>query len=132
MPKYTGKEGSIIPASQIKKLRDNHTLLGKEQEAKGHHYIESEFFGLETFKTLLEGCGGKAVGFRVFYGNRNENREGKAPVEDPKGKPTPRIIIIPVDAEGNNLMGKKSTPGLKDEKDEGGGMGDGPTCPQWC
>lgn len=132
MPKYTGKEGSIIPASQIKKLRENHKRQGKEQEAKGHHYIESEFFGLETFKKLLDRCGGEPVGFRVFYGNRNENRDGKAPIEDPKGKPTPRIIIIPVDANGNNLMGKKSAMGIKDGNEEDGGMGDGPTCPQWC
>jgi hypothetical protein len=134
MPKYTGNEGSIIPSSQIKKLRESHKKHGKDQEKNGHHFIESEFFGLETFKKLLEKCGGEPVGFRVFYGNRNEDRGGKEPVEDASGKPTPRIIIIPVDAEGNNLMGGKTAPGHKDgdSDEDGGGMGDGPTCPQWC
>ncbi|WP_025762430.1 hypothetical protein [Dyadobacter tibetensis] len=132
MPKYTGTEGRILPSAQVKKLLENHKSKRGDQEKSGSHYIESEFFGLETFEKLLKNCGGKAVGFKVYYGNQLENRDGKQPKEDPKGKPTSRVVIIPVDAEGNNLMGGKQAPGMKDADDDGGAMGDGPTCPHYC
>ncbi|PWJ57154.1 hypothetical protein CLV98_10874 [Dyadobacter jejuensis] len=132
MPKYTGKEGKLLPAKQIKSLLEGHKKQREDQESRGHHFIESEFFGLETFKHMLEKCGGNPVGFKVYYGNQLENREGKEPMPDVNGRPTSRIIIVPVDADGNNLMGGKTLPGHKDADDDGEAMGDGPTCPHYC
>jgi len=143
MPQYKGTEGELISIKEAKKYTCAH--IDCKDPKHDHNPVEAEFFGLKTFKKLLKECGGKPVGFRVYYGLRHEDHS-----EDPcersvelGGKPTPRLIIVPVDASGVELTGlhtarayKNMNPeaGLKDmsEEDEGKAMANGPTCPRFC
>ena len=145
MPQYKGTEGELISIKEAKKYTCTH--IDCKNPNHNHHQVEAEFFGLKTFKKLLKECGGKPVGFRVYYGARHEDHSKDDPCElDEKdgGKFTPRLIIVPVDASGIELTGlhtaranKNMNPesGLKDmsaEDEEGKAMANGPVCPTFC
>jgi hypothetical protein len=143
MPQYTGKEGEIISVKKVKQYTCAH--VDNNDPKQDRNFIEAEFFGLETFQKLLEQCGGVPVGFRVYYGIRNEDHSKGKPRECSKeegGKSTRRLFIVPVDANGKELTGLNSVrgtkyidpnAGLKDmPEDDGGAMGGGPTCPSHC
>lgn len=134
MPKYTGTEGKLISAREAKLLTSNHQGVKEQILKDGKNYVEAEFFGLETFQRLIKGCGGDAVGFRVYYGTREENHDGDTPVVTTggKGKTTPRLIIVPVDANGTDLSGLVHVGGHKDMPSDGQVMVDGPICPRLC
>lgn len=143
MPQYRGTEGKLIPVKEVKKYTCEH--VDCKDPNHDHNFIEAEFFGLKTFKKLLKECGGDPVGFRVYYGIRHEDHTSGDPCECSKengGKPTSRLFIVPVDANGTELTGINSVRGskyispgggLKDmPEDEGNAMGGGPTCPHHC
>jgi hypothetical protein len=150
MPQYRGNEGELIPVKQVRVYTCAH--VDHESPGHDHHFIEAEFFGLKKFKQLLKECGGKPVGFRVYYGIRHEDHSKGEPCEcsiEEGGKATPRLFIVPVDAHGTELTGinsirgtkKKETKsgstdkssGLKDmPEDDGNAMGGGPVCPTFC
>jgi hypothetical protein len=93
---------------------------------------------------LLRECGGKPVGFRVYYGIRHEDHANGEPCECSKeagGKATRRLFIVPVDAHGTELTGINSIRGTKNDKhsglkdmpeEDGNAMGGGPVCPTFC
>jgi hypothetical protein len=134
MPKYTGMEGQLISAREAKLFTTNHQKVKEQIVKDGKNYVEAEFFGLETFNRLLKGCNGKPVGFRVYYGLRDENHDGEDPIitTDGKGKPTPRLIIVPVDADGTELSGLTTIGGHKDMPMDGEVLVNGPICPRRC
>ena len=134
MPKYDGTEGKLISARDAKLLTSSHQNVREQIVKDGRNYVEAEFFGLETFNRLLKECGGDPVGFRVYYGQREENHDGERPVvtSDGKGKTTPRLIIVPVDANGTDLSGIVHVGGHKDMPAQGQAMVDGPICPRLC
>ncbi|QRR01949.1 hypothetical protein [Dyadobacter sandarakinus] len=135
MPQYRGTEGELIPVREARHLTRRYQRRKEEYLRAGDNYVEAEFFGLETFRRLLDECGGEPVGFRVYYSITEEDHEGDEPVftEDGTGRPTPRLVIVPVDAEGVELTGRMSIGGLKDMPDGGGNvMAKGPICPRHC
>ncbi|NIJ53530.1 hypothetical protein [Dyadobacter arcticus] len=134
MPQYRGTEGDLISVKEAKLFTARHQEQREAIEREGaNNYVEAEFFGLETFKQLLDECGGEPVGFRVYYGLRNEIHSDGEPEVDEKGKPTPRLIIVPVDSHGVDLTGLVSVGGgLKDMAAEAKAMGNGPVCPHIC
>lgn len=136
MPQYRGTEGQLISVREAKVFTKRHQGNREDVIRAGKNYVEAEFFGLETFQQLLKECGGKPVGFRVYYGVREEDHEGDEPVVcidgDGKGKSTPRLIIVPVDAHGVDLSGLMSVGGHKDMPEDGKVLVNGPICPRHC
>ncbi|SDE27513.1 hypothetical protein SAMN04487996_104231 [Dyadobacter soli] len=134
MAKYTGQEGQLISAREAKLFTTNHQNVKELIEKDGKNYVEAEFFGLETFNKLLKGCGGKPIGFRIYYGLREENHDEDEPIvtSGGKGRPTPRLVIVPVDADGQELSGLTTIGGHKDMPSDGQAMANGPICPRRC
>ncbi|WAC10017.1 hypothetical protein [Dyadobacter pollutisoli] len=136
MPQYRGTEGQLISVREAKVFTKRHQSSREDVIRAGKNYVEAEFFGLETFQQLLKECGGKPVGFRVYYGVREEDHENDEPVVciegDGKGKSTPRLIIVPVDAQGVDLSGLMSVGGHKDMPADGKVLVNGPICPRSC
>ena len=128
MAKFTGHEGQLISSFEIKSLTEPHHAREKDIAARGENYIKAEFFGIHTFNRLIEQFGEKCVGFRVYYGSRDEDHEGDKPVFG-KGKPTSRLVIIPVGADGKDMV---TGMGMKDMPDGEDGMAGGPICPRSC
>lgn len=129
MIQFTGNEGELVAASKFQELATPHKKKQKEIHGRGENFVEAEFFGIKKFNKLIEKHGDKCVGFRVFYGSREEDHSTDDIVLG-KGKHTSRLIIVPVDAEGNNLIpaaefGKKDAPGED-------AMAGGPLCPTHC
>ena len=130
-PVFTGNEGEIILNSEVKAIKDAHKGRRSDIEKEGKdNYVEAEFFGLNTFKKLIKKFENTCVGFRVYYGNREEDHSGSGikVTKDGSGKRTARVVIVPVDQYGNDL---RSPIGLKDD-DDGSGMANGPLCPNKC
>lgn len=128
MAKFTGNEGRLISSIEARDLTRPHHAKEKDIKARGENYIQAEFFGLNTFKKLIEPLGDNCVGFRVYYGAQDEDHEG-AEVVFGKGKHTARLVIVPVGADGNDLtkgIGHKDMPAGDDA------MAGGPTCPKNC
>lgn len=128
MAKFTGHEGKLISSFEIKALTEPHHKKEKDIAARGENYIKAEFFGIHTFNKLIQSHGDSCVGFRVYYGNRDEDHEGDEPVYG-KGKPTSRLVIVPVSADGRDIT---KGMGLKDMPNSDDGMSGGPTCPKNC
>ena len=142
MPKYKGTEGELISIEDANKYTCAH--VDCKHPDHEDNFVEAEFFGLKTFNKLLDECGGKPVGFRVYYGIRHEDRSKNTPIEcseEEGGKPTPRLIIVPVDANGKDLTGLNSARGIKIDSNEGSramsavkgkALANGPQCPSFC
>lgn len=127
---FTGDEGEIILAADAKKIKSGHQKR-KDDIIRGgtDNYVEAEFFGLNTFKKLIDTFKDECVGFRVYHGSRHEEHSGKDVriSKEGAGKRTSRVVIVPVDQYGNDL---RSPIGLKDGS--GTAMANGPLCPSNC
>lgn len=128
MVKFSGNEGRLISSLQVKELTSPHHALEKNIKARGENFIQAEFFGLNTFKKLIDPLGKDCVGFRVYYGAQDEDHDGEEIVMG-KGKHTSRLIIVPVDANGRDISRGAS---LKDMPASDDAMAGGPTCPSHC
>jgi hypothetical protein len=132
MATFTGNEGRLISAAEIKDLTAPHHAKENEITAKGDNYIKAEFFGIHTFNRLIGLHGDNCVGFRVYYGNQIEEHvegEEKPVIGSKKGKPTSRLVIVPVNKEGKDIT---TGLGLKDMPASEDGMAGGPLCPHKC
>jgi hypothetical protein len=132
--KFTGKEGQLISAEQAMELTRPH--LGKERDilSRGENFVKAEFFGIHTFNELIKIHGDNCVGFRVYYGVRDEDDNSaneRANVRAEK-KPTARLVIVPVDPYGNDLTKSAQLRGLKDMPADKEVMVGGPICPRHC
>ncbi|KAA0991435.1 hypothetical protein [Dyadobacter aurulentus] len=134
--KFTGKEGQLISAEQALDIIKPH--LGREREilGRGDNFVKAEFFGLHTFKDLINLYEESCVGFRVYYGVKDEedNSENEKVTAGRRveKKPTPRLVIVPVDAYGNDLTKTARLGGMKDMAAEKEAMVGGPVCPRHC
>lgn len=128
MTKFSGNEGRLISSLEVKELTRPHHALEKNIKARGENFIQAEFFGLNTFKKLIDPLGKNCVGFRVYYGAQNEDHEGEEIIIG-TGKHTSRLIIVPVDASGKDIL---KGGGLKDMPAGDDAMAGGPTCPSQC
>ncbi|CAG4991000.1 hypothetical protein DYBT9275_00656 [Dyadobacter sp. CECT 9275] len=127
--KFTGDEGELVTLSKVQELTVPHKKREKEFVGRQENFVEAEFFGINKFKKLMDAHGDKCVGFRVYYGNRQEDHSADEIVFG-KGKNTSRLIIVPVDADGNDLV-KGIRSGLKDAPQQQALTG-GPICPRQC
>ncbi|MEO6686975.1 MAG: hypothetical protein ABIN24_13470 [Dyadobacter sp.] len=128
MANFSGNEGRLISSTEVKELKSPHHALEKDIKARGENFIQAEFFGLNTFKKLIDPLGRDCVGFRVYYGAQHEDHDGEEVIIG-KGKHTSRLIIVPVDANGKDIS---KGAGLKDIPANDDAMAGGPTCPSHC
>jgi hypothetical protein len=128
--RFTGREGQLISALKAQELTTPHQKREHDFAARGETYVKAEFFGIHTFNELIKLHGDNCVGFRVYYGLRDEEEDDDSKKVKVK-KPTPRLVLVPVDEDGNDIM-RAQTGGLKDMPTQGGAMTGGPLCPRQC
>lgn len=129
--RFTGREGRLISASEAQELTIPHQKRERDFTARGENYVKAEFFGLHTFNELIKLHGDNCVGFRVYYGLRDEEEDSDTKAEKSK-KPTPRLVLVPVDADGKDIIRTAQLGGLKDMPTGGEAMTGGPLCPRQC
>ncbi len=129
--RFTGREGRLISASEALELTTPHQKRERDFTARGENYVKAEFFGLHTFNDLIKMHGDSCVGFRVYYGLRDEEEDNDSKAQKSK-KPTARLVLVPVDADGNDIMRSAQAGGLKDMPVQGDAMTGGPLCPRQC
>ncbi|GGM99610.1 hypothetical protein GCM10010967_36980 [Dyadobacter beijingensis] len=128
--RFTGREGRLISVSEAQELTHPHQKKERDFTARGENYVKAEFFGIHTFNELIKLHGENCVGFRVYYGLRDEEEDDDSKTEKSK-KPTPRLVLVPVDEDGKDIM-RAAAGGLKDMPVQGGAMTGGPLCPRQC
>jgi hypothetical protein len=134
-PKFTGKEGQLISAEKALAITEPYQRREQEIALRGENYVKAEFFGIHTFNELIRSHGDNCVGFRMYYGLTDEDEElfdktsvlGRA-----AKKPTSRLVLVPVDAYGNDLIRSAQLGGLKDMSAQKEVMTGGPLCPSHC
>ncbi|WP_026628496.1 hypothetical protein [Dyadobacter alkalitolerans] len=133
--KFTGKEGQLISAEQALKITEPFQKREQEITLRGENYVKAEFFGIHKFNELMSIHGETCVGFRVYYGITEE--EGhvigeKSALSRGMKRPTARLVLIPVDADGNDLTKTARLGGMKDMPARKEAMTGGPLCPHQC
>lgn len=131
---FDGNEGEIISTSAADKIKGRHQSRRKELTASvSDNYVEAEFFGIKKFNELMDKFKGVCVGFRVYHGVQWEDhsRSNIEFTKDGSGKKTSRLVIVPVDAYGRDLV-DTNVMGLKDMPGGGGALANGPVCPRHC
>lgn len=129
--RFTGREGQLISAAAAQELTIPHQKRERDFTARGENYVKAEFFGIHTFNELIKLHGDNCVGFRVYYGLRDEEEDDDTKTLKHK-KPTPRLVLVPVDGDGNDIIRTAQTGGLKDMPAQGEAMTGGPLCPRQC
>lgn len=124
--KYTGNEINLLSKSQVKEITEKYQKNENVLKKHGINYVKSEFFGINALKEIVDGCGCDVAGFRAYYGLTDEDYDN-----DGRKKPTPNLVLIPVDFMGNDLTFKSALGGMKDDPDENSGAG-GLKCPKNC
>lgn len=141
--KYTGKEGKLISAADATALTEPHLSREREIIKRGENFVKAEFFGIHTFNELIGMHGENCIGFRVYYGLRDEednsmDRKDNAAEEQEisgrkdKKKPTSRLIVVPVGRDGRDLTKTAQLGGMKDMPADREVMVGGPVCPRHC
>jgi hypothetical protein len=133
--RFTGKEGELVSAEKAKTLTVPHQRKEKECRDRGENYVRAEFFGIHTFNDMIRIHGDNCVGFRAYYGLSDEDDMDEAAGlagKAPNKRPTPRLILVPVDAYGKDLTSTAHLGGLKDMPAQGEVMTGGPLCPNQC
>ena len=132
---FTGKEGKLISAEQAQRITSPHLKKEREILARGENFVKAEFFGIHTFNDLINMHGQNCVGFRVYYGvSDEEDNATELDATDIKRekKPTSRLVIVPVDANGRDLTSSAQLGGMKDMPAQEEVMVGGPVCPRHC
>jgi len=134
--RFTGKEGELVSAEAALRLTRPYEARQKEILERGDNYVKAEFFGIHTFNELISMHGDKCAGFRVYYGIRDEEEDNSGHIhiisKEIIRKPTSRLIIVPVDEDGNDLTTSVQLVGLKDMPAMKEAMLGGPLCPSQC
>ncbi|TLU99606.1 hypothetical protein FEN17_20705 [Dyadobacter luticola] len=144
--KFTGQEGALVSAKDALQLTSPHRKKEKDCRERGENFVRAEFFGIHTFNQLIDQHGDNCVGFRAYYGVVDEDDMDQIKGKADRKKATPRLILVPVDAQGNDLTHSAQLGALLDDDQEtgkgSGGMKDmpaqkevmrgGPLCPSDC
>jgi hypothetical protein len=127
--RFTGREGQLISALAAQELTIPHQKRERDFTARGENYVKAEFFGIHTFNELIRLHGDSCVGFRIYYGLRDEEDENDL---QKSKRPTPRLVLVPVDADGKDIIRTAQLGGLKDMPAQDEAMTGGPLCPRHC
>lgn len=130
MSRFTGDEGELVSSSHAQELILPFQKREKKSKSQKKNPVHAEFFGINVFRKLIDECEEGCVGFRVYYGVRSEDHSGIEPVIG-SGKNTSRLVIVPVDSKGNDVLRDKKPieRGLVAAKKA---MVGGPVCPPQC
>lgn len=128
------KAGTFFNKKDIQSHVKNHVehVKGKKLSSDVFHDTDgeirrAELFGKEVISKLLANKGGTEVfGIRIYYGHAPEDKDGNI---INGGKLRPRLFLVPVDENGNDIEFDASA--LKDDP-AGNGVGGGLPCPQAC
>ncbi|MDZ7936338.1 MAG: hypothetical protein U5M51_15520 [Emticicia sp.] len=128
MKKKTTTTGNPIAVAKIKEYAGNFkkqidagvSLKEAFTDSKGL-IREAEFFGKDKLMALLnpKKIGKEILGVRIYYGICPEDAENNIAE---KGTMNPRLFLVPVDLDGNDM--KFDLSALKDAPD-GDGLGEG-------
>ncbi|MCE7066461.1 hypothetical protein [Dyadobacter sp. CY326] len=133
--RFTGKEGQLISADEALLITAPFQKREREIMSRGENYVKAEFFGIHTFNELIRSHGDDCVGFRMYYGLSDEEEDTldtKAELGRRAVRPTSRLVLVPVDADGNDLIRSAQMGGLKDMPTQKKVMKGGPLCPSQC
>jgi hypothetical protein len=133
--KFSGKEGQLVSAEQAARITEPFQRREQEITLRGENYVKAEFFGIHTFNELMGLHGETCVGFRVYYGITEEvadSADKKSGLRGGIKRPTSRLVLIPVDAYGNDLTTTGRLGGMKDMPAQKVAMTGGPLCPSQC
>ena len=133
--RFTGKEGELISAEQALRITEPFQKREQEITLRGENYVKAEFFGIHTFNELMSIHGETCVGFRVYYGITEEEQtvaDQKSAIGRGTKRPTSRLVLIHVDAYGNDLTTTARLGGMKDMPAKKEAMKGGPLCPHQC
>jgi hypothetical protein len=133
--KFTGKEGQLISAEKALLITAPFQKRERDIMSRGENYVKAEFFGIHTFNELIRSHGDNCVGFRMYYGLTDEEDDTlaeKAALGRGNLKPTSRLVLVPVDADGNDIIRSAQLGGLKDMPAQKEVMTGGPLCPSQC
>ena len=131
MSLFTGTEGQFLKPDEAAELISTYHQRKRKVGIKDAEIVRSEFFGIENLRQLLSQPG--AVGLRVYHAKSWEDADGN-PLTTGDGRLTPRVVLVGVDRDGNDLVSSPAE-GLKDMPDEAGFsgfVGRGPICPPEC
>jgi len=129
MPTIT-EGGKLITAIEMQGLVEPHQSKKRDLKIQEENHIDAEYFSCKTFMELINQHGDRCVGFRVYYGNRLEDHT-KSKLVVGKGKSTSRLVIIPVDIDGKDILTVNST-GSTSKSAPLIAMAGGPVCPPMC
>lgn len=126
---YNGNEGQFLKPEEAAELTGTYRQIKKNAGIDDNELIRSEFFGIENIRQLIDQPG--VVGLRVHHAKSWEDADGNPRTKN-DGRLTPRVVLVGVDENGNDLV--SDTTGLKDMPDGGfsGFLGRGPVCPPEC
>ena len=133
--RFTGREGALVSAEKAFALTTPHQKKEKDCRERGENFVKAEFFGIHTFNDMIAMHGENCVGFRAYYGVCDEDDMDEAVASKGKPlskKPTPRLVLVPVDAYGKDLTTSSHVGGMKDMPAQGEVMTGGPLCPNQC
>ena len=126
LKKSNGNLLSKADIDHFRSLRKAHYESGfKDEKADKNGVRRAEGFSKEIIEQLLrvDGC----EGLVICYGAAPETDHK---IDKDKGKNImPRLLIVPVDAQGNHLTFDVSIPGQKDGSGSYAGAGNGAPCP---
>lgn len=128
---YYGNEGQFLKPEEAAELTGTYRARKREVGINDEEVVRSEFFGIENIRQLISQPG--VVGLRVHHAKSWEDGDGN-PLTKGDGRLTPRVVLVGVDENGNDLVSNE-TNGLKDMPDGGGFsgfLGRGPLCPPHC
>lgn len=131
MNPYSGNEGKFLKPDEAAELTGTYRQRKREVGIEDSEVVRSEFFGIENIRQLIDQPG--VVGIRVHHAKSWEDTDGN-PLTTGDGRLTPRVVLVGVDKNGNDLV-NKSSEGLKDMPAGdvfSGLLGRGPLCPSQC
>lgn len=124
---YPSDAGTFISLKEADRLIENYDNQEKKRGKKD--FTKAYFFGKEKIRELLDYEG--SVGIRIYYG-----------VDiDGDGKDDIKMVIYPVDKDGQNMPYRRPKPKIAgmsfggpvdDPVDDGGALDGGLQCPQYC
>ena len=131
MSLFNGTEGQFLKPDEAAELTGTYRERKLDVGIKEDEVVRSEFFGIENVRQLIDQPG--VVGLRVHHAKSWEDADGN-PLTTGDGRLTPRVVLVGVDENGNDLV-NNATDGLKDMPDDrsfSGFLGRGPICPPEC
>jgi hypothetical protein len=125
MSAFHAEAGAFHAPDVIRPLLDNHHQQQVSAGQNAGEVVRSEFFGASHIQKVLAQPG--VTGVRAYHAKRWEDANGN-PTKPGTGKLNPRVVLVGVDAKGNDVINNtkmaKTAPAMM--------LAMGPVCPPDC